>query len=419
MEYTDESLVFAGLLHTRHIHLTETISAWSSCRIVFVDLIGFSRLEATYGRDTAEQALQVLYGLLQAHVMRWKLRGVCAEIVHVWDDGFAILLDGSSLGQRFDHVLYASVTEVERLLTDAFLCRIREPIRIRFGTSLLECKNILERFELALYKKIVEAGRRARRATALPPIERTQKFFEIMQYGLVTARYQPIVRLQDEVYVGWEGLSRGPEYSELHRPDILFTCAEQLGYLFELEKLCRTRVIEHVRLDEGQKLFLNIHPNTFLDPSFRSGETLQLLRAAGLFPEQIVFEVTEHQAVRDYALFHQLVAHYRAQGYKIAIDDTGSGHSGLVTLVEMRPDYVKIDMNLIRGIDRNETKYRIVRAIQDVSASFDATVIAEGIETKEELHAVREAGVAWGQGYYFSPPQPIERHVVSHVIAPA
>jgi EAL domain-containing protein (putative c-di-GMP-specific phosphodiesterase class I) len=147
-----------------------------------------------------------------------------------------------------------------------------------------------------------------------------------------------------------------------------------------------------------------VHPRTFSDPSFRQGQTQRLIEAENLKPEQIVFEITEHQAVEDYALFNRLIDHYRNQGFKIAIDDTGAGYSGLVTLMEVKPDFVKVDMALVRSIHEDDTKRSIVAAINTVSRGFGATVIAEGIETLEEYRAVIDCGVECGQGYLFGRP---------------
>lgn len=231
-----------------------------------------------------------------------------------------------------------------------------------------------------------------------------ESFVHILEEGLVTPQYQPIVNLVNDGLVGWEGLIRGPKDTALESPLALFALAERLGHLRDLERLCRERTIAGADLQPQEKLFLNIHPRTLTDPTFREGETRTLIETRQLRADRIVFEITEHQAIDDYALLRRVVNHYRKQGYQIALDDTGAGYSGLVTLMEVKPDVVKIDMNLIRRLHEDQTKQDIVRAICQVSSGFGAVVIAEGIETPEELAAVRRCGVPYGQGYLLGVP---------------
>ncbi|WAH38094.1 EAL domain-containing protein [Alicyclobacillus dauci] len=154
------------------------------------------------------------------------------------------------------------------------------------------------------------------------------------------------------------------------------------------------------------KLFINLSPNILSDPSFHQGETRKLIREVGLEPEQIVFEITEHHAIDDYRAFLKLIDHYRGQGFQIAIDDVGAGYSGLVTLMQVKPDFVKIDMELIRGIDKDSVKQDIVGAIHHISSGFSGAVIAEGIETLEELECIQNCGVQYGQGFLLGMPKP-------------
>lgn len=328
--------------------------------------------------------------------------GELAITTRIWNELYLVLFPAKGTTGQTDLNVQMLLRETELGLdpaTDALDVRLRYALSPPLKESGLGWVD-------RIFTQMQEATRRVTIATVGPPAGQVAQFHDLMANGAIRPLYQPIMDLLANQVLGWEGLSRGPSGTELESPVALFRCAEELGYLFELESICRSRIVENARLAPHQSLFLNVHPRTFADPNFRHGQTLDLIRTFGLRPEQIVFEITEHQAVQDYRLFNQTIHHYRGQGYKIAIDDTGAGHSGLVTLMEVKPDFVKVDMSLIRDIDVDETKQRIVSAILHVSDSFGATVIAEGIETEREHATLCQCGVQFGQGYRYGAPQP-------------
>ncbi|GMA56771.1 EAL domain-containing protein (putative c-di-GMP-specific phosphodiesterase class I) [Alicyclobacillus sacchari] len=220
----------------------------------------------------------------------------------------------------------------------------------------------------------------------------------------IRSYYQPIVDLRSYEVLGFENLSRGPLGTPYESPLALFAAAEQAGCLLQVERLCRNAGIRRARLTLGQKLFINVSPHILLDPSFRVGETRKVLESAGLTPSQVVFEVTERQAIEDYAQFTRLLCHYREQGYQIAIDDFGAGYSGLLTLIQIKPDFVKIDKQMIDNLDEHPLKRRVVQATCEIASAFSGIVIAEGIETDKELMAAKACGVEVGQGFWFGRP---------------
>jgi len=143
-----------------------------------------------------------------------------------------------------------------------------------------------------------------------------------------------------------------------------------------------------------------------LDPDFRDTYLKSLLDELLLTPFNIVFEITEREAIENYELFNKAVQYYKDLGFAIAVDDTGSGFSSLETVVELKPDYIKLDISLVRGIQKNMLKQELIKAILNLSAKMGSMVIAEGIETEEELNVLREIGVTVGQGFLFAKPGP-------------
>ncbi len=228
----------------------------------------------------------------------------------------------------------------------------------------------------------------------------------IIRSSAVSTLFQPIINLNRRKIFGYEALSRGPSDSQLHSPITLFELAARSGRLFELELLCRELAMRQFqRLELAGNLFLNATPLSLLQPDHRSGKTLEKLREIGLDPQRVVIELTEQQPLDDYDLMRQATEHYRAMGFRIAIDDLGAGYAGLRMWAELRPDYVKIDRHFIQGIDEDRVKQEFVRSIIDISQGLNCEIIAEGIETEAEYRTVFAMGIEMGQGYYFARPR--------------
>lgn len=223
----------------------------------------------------------------------------------------------------------------------------------------------------------------------------------------LTPYFQPIVDMGRRRIHGYEALIRGPEQSPLHSPQRLFEIAMQAGRLVELDLLCRRLAIERfVALGLEGKLFLNVMPSTLLERDFREGLTLAYLEAAGLAPERVVIELTEHLPIADYQAMRQAMDHYREMGFRVALDDLGAGHSSLRHWAELRPDMVKLDRHFVAGIDASSDKREFLRSLLDVARSLGCQLIAEGVETAEEQRCLWELdrGLVLLQGYYFARP---------------
>ena len=219
--------------------------------------------------------------------------------------------------------------------------------------------------------------------------------------------FQPIISLEDGELLGYEALSRGPANTPLQNPDKLFSYAMEHDQLWNLEYLCRTKALEsaHALQSEG-KLFLNVNPNIMNDPKFRFGFTKEYLSRYKIDSEKIVFEITEREAISKLSHFKKTVNHYKEQLYQIAIDDVGSGYSGLNIVTDIHPHFMKLDMKLIREIDSDTTKQSLVKSLCEFADLSQISIIAEGIETKEELCKLIELGVRYGQGYFIQKPKP-------------
>ncbi|MBV6290067.1 bifunctional diguanylate cyclase/phosphodiesterase [Pseudomonas aegrilactucae] len=218
--------------------------------------------------------------------------------------------------------------------------------------------------------------------------------------------FQPIVCLSERRILGYEALSRGPSNSPLHSPINLFAVARHAGRLTELEVACRESACRQFSQQglEG-KLFLNVSPESLLEPQYPSGGTLKLLQSLGISPSRVVIELTEQTPIYDFQLLFNALHHYRDMGFSIALDDLGAGYSSLRLWSELRPDYVKIDRHFIDGIHQDAVKREFVGSILQIAKASRAQVIAEGIELPEELTVLTEMGVDLVQGYLLCRPQ--------------
>lgn len=217
--------------------------------------------------------------------------------------------------------------------------------------------------------------------------------------------YQPIVDLRTAGIIGYESLTRGPEGSLLFSPIELFQAAVDNRMLSVLEQICREEAIYNIHhLGPEQQLFININADVVNDPHFQNGQTKKCVIKRGLNPEQVTFEITERTAINDFDSFCRSLYHYRRQGYCIAVDDAGAGYSSLQSIAELSPEYIKLDMSIIRGIHLNPLKQAIVEAMVKLGAAVNAKIIAEGVEAREELIELHNLGIHLVQGYYLAKP---------------
>lgn len=228
---------------------------------------------------------------------------------------------------------------------------------------------------------------------------------DILETDAMTTVYQPIVSLKNGEVYAYEALSRHTLDQGDLAIDDLFKIARRNNLLWELEKLCRTKALHNViNSIERKILFLNVDAGTIRSPQFRSGFTSEILQQFNIRPEQIVIELTEQSAVKDIEGFIEIVSHYQSQGFNIAIDDFGSGYSGLGRVCALSPMYLKLDMNLVRNIHKEPVKKSAVSSTVEFCRQSNIKVIAEGIENEEELSTLISLNVDYGQGYYLCRP---------------
>lgn len=226
----------------------------------------------------------------------------------------------------------------------------------------------------------------------------------ILTNEMVETLFQPIFDVSSCEPFAFEALSRGPKDSPLHMPDALFKAATKYNRVAELDCLCRKKALENFNaLHLPGKLSVNICPSSLIDPNFKSGRTMRVLHEIGFPIDRVILELTEQQNV-DHAKLKTAAQYYKNMGFSIALDDLGAGYSSLRLLAELKPDYIKIDKYFVSKVHENEVAGDFIKLIQDMSARVNCKVVAEGIESVEELRFVQHFGVAYGQGYLLGKP---------------
>lgn len=237
---------------------------------------------------------------------------------------------------------------------------------------------------------------------------------QILKERLLTPLFQPIVDCRQRSIIGHEALIRGPSDSLLHSPIQLFDAASRNGRLFDLDLLAREICIKRfAELNVPGKLFVNVTPDTIMEPGFQGGLTLQFLEQTRLSPDRIVIELTEQYPINNYELMREAMLHYRSMGFAIAIDDLGTGYSSLRHWSELNPDFVKIDKHFVQNLNEDPGKRQFIRSILEIAHGLGCKVIAEGIETVDEYHTLCNMGLELGQGYYFARPGTTPLHKLS------
>ena len=221
------------------------------------------------------------------------------------------------------------------------------------------------------------------------------------------AVYQPIVNLETTSIYAHEALIRGPLHSPLHTPDAMFRAAELEQLRFELENAAVSTIVGNwgPRKTAG-RLFVNISASalTRLYNEWGSDQLLSLVTQRGVAPRELVLEITEHERVSDMELLADAVQSMRTAGVGLALDDFGDGHSSLRLWSQLKPDIVKIDRYFIKDVSTKGDKLKTIQALQQIASIFGSELVAEGIETAEDLRILRDLGINFGQGYFLGRP---------------
>lgn len=219
-----------------------------------------------------------------------------------------------------------------------------------------------------------------------------------------TMAFQPIVDVSTSTIWGYEALVRGVAGEGAYQ--VLAQVNDSNRYAFD--QACRVKAIElaGARIaDSEAKLSINFMPNAVYEPKACIRATLDAARRTQFNPQRLMFEFTENERMAEVAHVSHIVSEYRKMGFTTALDDFGAGYAGLSLLAQFQTDLIKIDMELLRGIEGSQVKQAILKGLAVIASDLNITLLAEGVETSAEFETIKAMGIKLFQGYYFARPQ--------------
>ena len=220
--------------------------------------------------------------------------------------------------------------------------------------------------------------------------------------------FQPILNLSKPGIYAHEALIRGPRGTSLHTPDALLRAAAEEHLLFEFEYAAISAALKTWgQLKPPGLLFLNISATALMHlcTTLGADDLLEQVVRSGVLPRELVLEITEHERIADMDLLSDTLSGLRGKGIGLALDDFGDGHSSLRLWSQLKPDIVKIDRYFIKDVSSQGDKVKTIQALQQIATIFGSQLVAEGIETADDLRVLRDMGLAFGQGYFLGYPE--------------
>jgi EAL domain-containing protein (putative c-di-GMP-specific phosphodiesterase class I)/GGDEF domain-containing protein len=370
--------------------------------IMYIQFVRYSKLEEIYGWQKLDAVLETTARAVRAFYDRQTSGESVLMVSHTGDDDFIFFTDLriplEQAEQRINQMATELETEIRSHLESEHGEDVAGLFEIYVGSTTL-FRNPKIRTERMIYRGIREAAHAARGVEGRERTRKVADLKETLRNEMVDIVYHPIVVTNTREVYGYEALARGT-HRALRSPEMLFGVAEEANLIWELSRLCRKRALEGMdrNLRPDQFLFLNIDPHDFRDPSFRS---LDMDEFGDVIPDRVVLEITERTAITDYPKFQGYLADFRARGFRFAVDDAGSGYAGLGSIANLAPDFIKLDISLISGIDTNYMKQNLVETMVQFANDHGIQVIAEGVEREDEYEAVKRLGVHLTQGFLF------------------
>jgi len=231
----------------------------------------------------------------------------------------------------------------------------------------------------------------------------------MMQTGRIQTFFQPIFLNDCKSPWGYECLMRGlADDGSYVMPKQLLDWAAQERLIFMLDRICRETHIRNAAamLPDDVAILINFLPTAIYEPSFCLKTTIAAAKSVGIEPNRVMFEVVETEKVQDSNHLASILNEYRKAGFRVALDDVGSGFAGLMLLADLNPDLIKIDRELVQGASKSEMHRIIVRALVQIARDSGCQILAEGVETEAELALMKSFGVDLFQGFLLGRPAP-------------
>ncbi len=374
--------------------------------VIYLQIGKFFGFEELYGWELYDRVLVAVSEGLRRDVQASRLAPHFVSLRYSGSDGFYVLFDLPTAPRG------RSAPSLEEAALEFQLAAMRR-LRETFGgttvdlmsvhvSSLSADDNPRVRPSRHLIRNLFEAAKIVSQHQTREKLDLCAELKGVIGRRRLKAAFQPVRSLPDGKIHGYEALIRGPQGSALERPNVLFAVAHENEMSVELETLCLETIFKNLpRAVSSGRLFVNASSQLLRHPIFLDERNLKAINRSHT---DVVVEISEKEMVGDYSSFAEIVRRIRGSRLQIAIDDAGSGYSGLETILNLRPDYIKVADSLVRGLETDPIKREIIASLAAIGSRIGAIVIAEGVEREEERTSLVELGIPYGQGFLLGRP---------------
>jgi EAL domain-containing protein (putative c-di-GMP-specific phosphodiesterase class I) len=382
--------------------------------VVHIEPSNIDLVESLYGWQAFDRTMAQLAAIVKTMAGAELPAGSLLAVGGVPADRFVAFVPEAEPVRLLTHDDLAAMAAAVKVRIDAALheepfAALAPRLVIKVGHAFLS-EDPFYRFERRVHAAVHEArSLPARREHNRDRVWGAELKKIIREEGIRTV-WQPVVELESGSFFGFEALARGPKDSMFEMPRAMFALSGRVGASGDLDRLCRAAAIrEGAGVAYGRKLFVNVLPSTLSGSEWSAGAVPELLAAAGRAPADVVVEVSERAIDVDAPSLAEAWDALRSGGFALALDDVGTGRCGGDALDRLRPDYLKVDPSVVRGIDTNLVKQEIFATIARAGNTIGARLVAVGVESAEEAATLRRLGARYAQGYHFAGPAPRER----------
>jgi EAL domain-containing protein (putative c-di-GMP-specific phosphodiesterase class I)/GGDEF domain-containing protein len=384
--------------------------------VVHIEPANIDLVESLYGWQVFDRTMAQLADVVTAMRGDQLPAGTLLAVGGVPADRFVAFIPEKEAGTLLTHDDLAAIAAAVKIHLDGALnedpfATLTPRLIVKIGHAVLS-EDPFYRFERRVHAAVAEARAFSdERERSRDRVWGAELRRVIREEGIRTL-WQPVVELESGTVHGFEALARGPKDSMFEMPRTMFALSGRVGAAGDLDRVCRAMAFrEGSGVASGRKMFVNVLPSTLSSSAWGGGTMPDLLAASGRAPADVVVEVSERAIGSDAESLAPSWDALRAEGFALALDDVGTGRDGGEALDRLRPDYVKVDASVVRGIDANLVKQEIFATIARAGETIGARLVAVGVESAEEVATLRRLGARYAQGYHFAGPAPRERWV--------
>ncbi|MEO0232819.1 MAG: EAL domain-containing protein [candidate division WOR-3 bacterium] len=379
--------------------LKERLENEKKLGIFSIKILEGEKIESEYGFEMYDEWILKISEILKNIIIKkfTPLENPLLLINAPRGDHFLIVFSSLKEGKTFEE-------EIEEILLKEvpISCKVKY-IELAYDPVTRAEREIMRAFEKLEIERLREESKIEIRLRAL--------FKGTLKRADIKTVFQPIYDIENNEIFGYEALSRGPKGTEIEEPLMLFSMADALDELLKLESICHWKaLLSYKKLNKKEKyLFLNTSSKILQEKADEFiQEFIKIIDEMNYDRRKIVIEITERYAITDFKALVKNINYLKEEGFLISIDDVGVGYSSLHTLAELKPDFLKYDMILVRDMHKDLIKQRLLEMVLNFGKSVNTPVIAEGVEKKEEYETLLSLGVKYAQGFYLSKPLEVD-----------